>query len=1138
MAFENVWDALKATEVLHVSEDRMPLQQRFFEELKELVSKLPYEETQGELFDERLHKFVASIEEFEERRNLLDPLLPAVLPTLIGYVLDPNSTDVLTLNSCKVLYALVKPLLDLLQRHLDAGNPVDRWQEPYVLLLWLNVLSQTPFQLYCDQRTTESAGERMLRILLEFLNCKSMLQVMAAKVLSSYVTRTDMTSRMIELIERSLQEIAALQGSGSSEDMFELDAWCVFLVRCFKKGRRDVLLEHAGRVYRELKSFKRCEWTTSSNIRRRKFWAKLVQRIGMVFLKPREVTWAYKRGVRSLFVSPLSVQDRHPVQQPSIEDKEAEDESFEAEPMIAEVGEILSTLFTLLKDKDTIVRWSAAQGTGRICSRLSKQLVCNVVNSIVELFSPLRPVGSWHGGCLLLAELGRRGLLMPGQLPQLICIIQEALHYDGSRAFDVKDLHAFDLQLAQSLVCVMIFDREVNCRRAASAAFQEIVGRLSIFPHGVEIFVHADYDAVANRALCYTEIAAFVAEFHEYTRCLINDLLMHRISNLDESLRLQAAQALALIVRFDESYGLSHAMPELLKTVHSTEVTSQHGAIVALASVSIALFKRRKCYRFSEEEPNFFEKEFLPLFMDIPIVLDEKRSFAKGRPLMMWTAVADLYETVFLKLAMRAEYDKTRFMLSFIEKNMVAPEWKVQRAIARAYHAVATNLDRFLSSSLADEISLDVDRHLHNIRSVEEESECVASILMVGSLPKGMLARRMGNVVDTLIECFNGEAQRRTWWMAKMSCLNAMRDICFTFLPNSDLEEDEKLDFFANYFYILYDHQIAASKLKERNVNGDVTLNIRQAAIENISEFIKCVVRHNLRILPDRVAVGFQQLITECLDCNQTQRLLACEVVSELLRLETLAPHVPCKDELVDMFLLENGGKPTWQLESFAYVRLSKLLSLSCYQYNALYGYIIAAGSTNVSLNTVASKVLMDYFRQIRDVQWELKECFENFLKVCSDNVHFKWFSVPMLNVLEKVLQLEFADAKVKSPLYSPWFQRIFYLADFSWRETKNLPALKGRISVYCCCIQPYQLEVAALAIPRVLSFLTHPLRVVRQFAAERLFEHLSMSVGTDSALMVDVVELLAQTDWALAVEVLEPLKDELSSLLNAAISG
>ena len=50
-----------------------------------------------------------------------------------------------------------------------------------------------------------------------------------------------------------------------------------------------------------------------------------------------------------------------------------------------------------------------------------------------------------------------------------------------------------------ALLVAACFDREVNCRRAA-AAFQEAVGRLGAFPHGMDVVSAADYFALGARA--------------------------------------------------------------------------------------------------------------------------------------------------------------------------------------------------------------------------------------------------------------------------------------------------------------------------------------------------------------------------------------------------------------------------------------------------------------------------------------------------------------------------------------------------------------------------------------------------------------------------------------------------------------
>ena len=144
------------------------------------------------------------------------------------------------------------------------------------------------------------------------------------------------------------------------------------------------------------------------------------------------------------------------------------------------------------------------------------------VTTIYEMPTIAEP--TWQGACLTCAEMARRGLVsdehlpvllgwlskvlsqtnspvLPAQLthPQAICFdIPKGSHSVGSsvrdaasyvlwslaRAHDPKTLAPHASDLARRLVTVALFDREVHIRRAASAAFQEHVGRtVSTTPH-------------------------------------------------------------------------------------------------------------------------------------------------------------------------------------------------------------------------------------------------------------------------------------------------------------------------------------------------------------------------------------------------------------------------------------------------------------------------------------------------------------------------------------------------------------------------------------------------------------------------------------------------------------------------------
>ena len=107
-------------------------------------------------------------------------------------------------------------------------------------------------------------------------------------------------------------------------------------------------------------------------------------------------------------------------------------------------------------------------------------------------------------------------------------------------------LHFF-FQIAPALLVTSVFDREVNCRRAASAAFQESVGRLGAeaVPHGIDLLTTCDYHSVGIRAHTYTDLSVKVAEKSpEYAVKLVEHLLEKKICHWDNSVRELTGQAL------------------------------------------------------------------------------------------------------------------------------------------------------------------------------------------------------------------------------------------------------------------------------------------------------------------------------------------------------------------------------------------------------------------------------------------------------------------------------------------------------------------------------------------------------------------------------------------------------------------
>ncbi|KAI7827323.1 armadillo-type protein [Kickxella alabastrina] len=185
-----------------------------------------------------------------------------------------------------------------------------------------------------------------------------------------------------------------------------------------------------------------------------------------------------------------------------------------------EVELFIGILLQKLHDKDTIVRWSAAKGVGRVAERLPPVLAQEIVLAVASILKEealipedgglidvsMTSEFSWHGALLALAELSRKGLLLTQALREIVPWVVRGLTYeiqrgDYSVGSNVRDAACYVMwsfarspnpdsrnvfgemstAMATTLISVAVFDRESNVRRAASAAFQEHVGRHNSF---------------------------------------------------------------------------------------------------------------------------------------------------------------------------------------------------------------------------------------------------------------------------------------------------------------------------------------------------------------------------------------------------------------------------------------------------------------------------------------------------------------------------------------------------------------------------------------------------------------------------------------------------------------------------------
>ncbi|KAG2492086.1 hypothetical protein HYH03_009582 [Edaphochlamys debaryana] len=637
-------------------------EQTYFEEAAEIDAIVQrVVDSEGKDVPQMYDRYKAILTKYQEQSQLLDEHLEGIVVPLANLmrrqaVLQREQGLQSVLSTCRLLNLLVvvrgyktvvrffpheaadlERVVDILdavraQQPKDAEEGLVAWEAQTMLLLWLSILILIPFDLATVDSTaingrTEGVPytalvARILDMCKDYLHRPGGVREMAAVVLGRLLTRPDMAGAFSEFLDWCPQALAAVDPLRAP---FLLPGVMQALCRAFKLGQRDRLLPFASRAW-ALAARLAASGTgggggaggdagagdLSGNVLARKLSVKLITRVGLTFLPPREASWRYVRGGASLddTLAPGGPGAAAAAPAPaSAADEEGEEDEIQ---IVEEVEEVVEALLGALRDRDTVVRWSGAKGVGRVAGCLPRELGDEVVAGVLGLFGPTESDAAWHGGCLALAELARRGLLLPERLPAIIPLVREALHYDVrrgphsigahvrdaaayvcwafARAYEPQLLEGSVTLLASSLLTIACYDREVNCRRAASAAFQECVGRLGNFPHGIPLCTIADYFAVGIAQQAYLKVAPQVAAAGpEYRTALARHLVGTKARHWEKALRELAARGAAALAPHVGGFLSTTAMDELLPACLDEQLEVRHGAVVMVAELLPAL---------------------------------------------------------------------------------------------------------------------------------------------------------------------------------------------------------------------------------------------------------------------------------------------------------------------------------------------------------------------------------------------------------------------------------------------------------------------------------------------------------------------------------------------------------------------
>ncbi|XP_076886463.1 tubulin-folding cofactor D-like [Bidens hawaiensis] len=1001
------------------------LQRYFLQEWKLVKSILDDIVSNGQVTDlSSVRKIRSIMDKYQEQGQLLEPYLESIISPLMLIVrtktielgADSNELVKIIKPICIIIYTLVtvcgykavirffphqvsdlEPAVSLLEKCHGTSTGTALRQESTgemetkcVILLWLSILVLVPFDISSvdtsivniksvDANEPPPLVARILKISKEYLSSAGPMQTIASLLLSKLLTRPDMSPAFTSFIEWSHEVL-----SSATDDVihhFRLLGAVESLAAIFKSGSRKALLDIVPVVWNDTSVLIKSTPAARSPLLRKNL-IKLAQRMGLTCLPHRPTTWRYV-GKHSTLGENISQKDPNSLVSSSGSSNTGHDYSVQEEEMDVPdiIEEFIELLLSGLKDTDTVVRWSAAKGIGRITSRLTYTLAEEVFLSVLELFSPGEGDGSWHGGCLALAELARRGLLLPVSLPNVVPVVIKALHYDvrrgphsvGShvrdaaayvcwafgRAYNQTDMKGILDELAPHLLIIACYDREVNCRRAAAAAFQENVGRQGNYPHGIDIVNTADYFALSSRVNSYLNVAVSIAQYEGYLHPFMDELLSNKISHWEKGLRELASNALANLVKYDPEYSANFVLEKLIPCTLATDLCMRHGATLAVGELVLAL---NNC---GYTLPNDKQKAVAGV---VPAIEKARLYRGKGGEIMR-AAVSRFIECISIVNITLTEKVK-RSLLETINENLRHPNAQIQNAANEAFKQFVPTYFAKMDDKGTFDITLKYVEQLNDANVAVRRG----SALALGVLPFDFLASRWKLVLQKLCKsCAIEDKPEDRDAEARVNAVKGLVSVCETLTSTTDssgLQPDDytslfitiKTEVMQSLFNALEDYSVdnrgdVGSWVRTAAMNGlekcAYVLSKRDKLVENESPF-------NADIATSLVG-GLAKQAVEKMD---RLRDVAAKILQRILYNETVfVPQIPHREKLEKIIPKDDDLK--WGVPS-SFPRFIRLLQFSCYSKYIMSGLVISIGGLEESLKKAALSALLDYVQAVK----------------------------------------------------------------------------------------------------------------------------------------------------------------------------
>ncbi|KIL67806.1 hypothetical protein M378DRAFT_191353 [Amanita muscaria Koide BX008] len=1109
----------------------------------------PESDEEGDNASRTLQKLTMLLNEYHEQSYLLDPYLENLVTPVAErmrhyarlYALNEQFPNYLSSKFARIadlLYAYINfrgyktivrffphEISDLtiaLDCMLKLSDGHTEWPLRYVMLIWLYLICMIPFDLsqFDELGQTGRTASRLEDLAKSHLGKAGLERDGASLLLSRLYVRKDASSRFSAYLSWTLDQLDS--GDNVILSIGALQSIC----QVAKDGPADVVQSLLS-ILTSISSAIDRNSKLQINTHVRKFKCKLLARVGMRLLAPRWRT--ITRGSNTIDRRILELNELGKLLIPPSE-TDLDTETDEDQDIPSEVENILEQLLECLQDKDTVVRWSASKGVARIAERLPATFVEQVLETVMNLFSihsaavaslydlPSIAESTWHGACLACAEMARRGLVSHNQLPELLDWLSKALYFDlrkGSHSIgsNVRDATAYALWslartqavdalaphaegLAHHLVIVSLFDREVHVRRAASATFQEFVGRTALFPAGIDVLRKTDFYAVSVRRNAFLSAAPQVAEHQEYRTALIEHLMNVSIRHWDEAMRELASLSLHGIIVTDFKSLFRISIEKAVRLLDSVDKQDLHGALLALTEIARA----SETHSAGCEERDLRKNE---IFAELARVQDTLL-FGHHNDIVLAAALR------FIKQTLTLNTTSTPRWRTIIEAGLKHRNPDVQEAAAEAMGRV----------SYLQDCTQDIKRLITELAS--------APPIIQQSLGRFLGALRydanpvcLEYVFDTLLDYvtpmkgFTIEARR--------TCYQAIGNIVSTVAPCLEKRIS------SSRFQSLIRALLAGLEDYTNDQRGDVGSWIRIICIGGLSTVMGLLLTSSA-IAPDLAEylppvlykAAIAGILKQGLERLNNVRQVAGERFIALLKLPL--PSCPQPDrwklpgsDLFKELLVSEETLGNWGDSSLFFPKAVRFLEIEDFRRDVLAGIIMSIGSKTDSTHRPMTTSLVAYIETL-PVTADHSEAFgavtfvECLTRYADENVKNNNIIVPVFQTFTALLESDVVQRLSQHPVGLQSLQSMFDIVVKNISRIKSISRVQEsmKIVVNFLTVEPLSKQCASSLKP----FLLHHIPRIRMDTAEYFYLKLQSIDSIESDLSDEVESIVLETEW------------------------